>query len=76
VKTGVVKRLIRAVIGTAIAVGIYFGFDAIPANDNPTRYFFRFLLPYLILSFLLYGCWPIICLFMGLVLVRKEPASK
>lgn len=39
----------------------------IPCNDNPTRFFFRYALPALSLSFFTYGVLPIVCLRLKLV---------
>lgn len=61
VHTKLYLRLIRAVIGCGIAGVTFYGFQKIPTNDNPTKYFFHFALPYLLLSFFIYGVFPILC---------------
>jgi hypothetical protein len=67
VHTVLYLRLIRAVIGGAIAGGAYYGLIMIPANDNPTAYFFHFVLPAFCISFFIYGIFPVICMKCGLV---------
>jgi hypothetical protein len=47
----------------------------VPCNDNPTRFFFRFGLPSLSLSFFIYGLFPIICLRIGLVDQAGSPMA-
>jgi hypothetical protein len=71
VHTGVVRRFIRGILGTAIATGIYFLFVLIPSNDNPTKFFFHFALPAMLISFFIYGLFPIICLKINLVVVQE-----
>eukprot|EP00349_Pseudokeronopsis_sp_Brazil_P000047 CAMPEP_0202956488 /NCGR_PEP_ID=MMETSP1396-20130829/993_1 /ASSEMBLY_ACC=CAM_ASM_000872 /TAXON_ID= /ORGANISM="Pseudokeronopsis sp., Strain Brazil" /LENGTH=477 /DNA_ID=CAMNT_0049673519 /DNA_START=6 /DNA_END=1439 /DNA_ORIENTATION=- len=65
-------RLIRALLGCGIAGGVYYGFQQIPAEDSPTKYFFHYVLPALLVSFFIYGLYPILCLKIGLVSVSKE----
>ena len=48
------------------------GFNAIPANDNPTKYFFHYVLPSLLLSFFIYGLYPVMCLRLGMVKVEES----
>jgi hypothetical protein len=67
VRTSFPLRLVRALLGCAVSGGVYLAFQAIPCNDNPTRFFFRYALPGLLLSFFVYGLFPIICLHIGLV---------
>lgn len=67
VHTSMTKRIIRGLLGCAIALGIHTAFQFIPCNDNPTRFFFLFALPAMILSFFIYGIFPIICMKIGLV---------
>ncbi len=55
------KRICRALLGGGIAFALFFLFQIIPAHDNPTKYFFLFLLPASIISFFIYGIWPVIC---------------
>ena len=64
-----ILRFIRAVIGGVIAGLVYWGFYSIPAHDNPTKYFFHFVVPSLLLSFFIYGLYPVCCLKIGLVKV-------
>lgn len=54
-------RIIRTIIGGAIAGVVYWLFTLVPANDNPTRYFFHFVMPAVILSFFIYGIYPVLC---------------
>lgn len=54
-------RIIRAVLGMTLALVIYFLLLLIPASDNPTRYFFHYVMPYMLISFFIYGIFPVIC---------------
>ena len=65
-------RLIRTIIGGGLVGLAYWGFISIPAHDNPTRYFFHFVLPALILSFFIYGIFPVLCLKLKMVHVKRE----
>lgn len=67
VHTKGIFKLIRAVVGGVIAGLVYWGFSSIPAHDNPTRYFFHFVVPALLLSFFTYGLYPVLCNKIGLV---------
>ena len=67
VHTRLWKRLLRGVIGCGIVTGIFITLQLIPCNDNPTRFFFRYTVPALSLSFFTYGIFPIICKYLGLV---------
>jgi hypothetical protein len=60
-------RLVRGLLGSGLAVGAYQLFLLIPCNDNPTKYFFQFALPCLLLSFFVFGVFPILCLRLKLV---------
>jgi hypothetical protein len=40
VHTTPLLRVLRGFIGSAISIGIYYLFQLIPSNDEPTRYFF------------------------------------
>ena len=66
-------RIIRGVLGCAISGAVFFGFQFIPCNDNPTRFFFLYALPALLLSFFVFGVYPILCQKIGLVKVRGLP---
>ena len=72
VHTSALKRIARSVLGCGIVVAVYTAFQYVPCNDNPTRFFFRYALPALSLSFFIYGLFPIICLRIGLV-DHREP---
>ena len=74
VHTVIYFRIIRGILGCAIAGLVYWGFNSIPAHDNPTRYFFHYVVPSLVLSFFIYGVYPVFCLKVGMVRVRKVPA--
>jgi len=67
VHTDLLRRAIRTVVGSGIAVGFYFALQQVPANDNPTKYFFHFVLPALILPFFVFGLFPRLCQLVGLV---------
>ena len=60
-------KLGRGVFGSAIAAGVFFAFQEIPCNDNPTRFFFLYALPAFLISFFVFGVFPIICSKIGLV---------
>lgn len=60
-------RIVRGLIGCGIAIAVYYLFQLIPSNDEPTKYFFEFALPSLLLSFFIYGVFPILCLKVKLV---------
>lgn len=64
-------RLLRSFIGCLIAGVVYYLFTLIPCNDSPTKYFFQFALPSLLLSFFIYGIYPILCLRLHLVKRHK-----
>src|SRR5207244_1936699 len=48
----------------------------IPANDNPTKFFFHFVLPAFLISFFIYGIFPVICLKCHLVEVKEEDKKR
>ena len=72
VRTDFIYRIIRGVIGCGISGGIFIGFQYIPCNDNPTRFFFRYAVPTLFLSFFVFGIFPILCQKVGLVRVNSS----
>jgi hypothetical protein len=72
VHTSMWQRILRSLIGCIIAAAVYLGFTYIPCNDNPTRYFFQFVCPSLLLSFFIYGVFPIMCQKINLVKIRDE----
>ena len=63
------KRVLRAILGSFVAVGIYLLFIFIMKNnrDQSTVYFFRYAFPALLISFFIYGVFPVVCLKLGLV---------
>lgn len=63
-------RIIRAILGGVISGLVFWGFNSIPAHDNPTKYFFHFVIPNLLLSFFIYGLFPVLCWKIGLVRVK------
>lgn len=67
VHTRLWKRLLRGVLGCSITSGMYVVYNLIPCNDNPTRFFFRYTVPALTLSFFIYGIYPILCNKIGLI---------
>ena len=67
VHTSLLLRMVRGFIGCAISLGVFYLFKLIPTNDDPTKYFFEFALPSLLLSFFIYGVYPILCVKMKLV---------
>ncbi len=76
VHTVVYLRIIRAILGGGIAAGVYIGMLYIPADDNPTKYFFHFVMPSFIISFFIYGLFPVICQKCKLVKVREEDKQR
>ena len=73
VHTSLPLRILRGIIGCGLVFGAYLLFQMVPANDNPTRFFFRYALPSLSLSFFIYGVMPIISLKLGLVKQSAAP---
>ena len=73
VRTQFLYRVARGLLGCAVSTGIFIGFQYIPCNDNPTRFFFRYALPALSLSFFIFGIYPILCKKIGLVKVNSVP---
>ena len=71
VHTSLPVRILRGILGCAIVGGVYFAFQQVPCFDNPTRFFFRYALPSLSLSFFIFGVFPIICVKIGLVKQHK-----
>lgn len=67
VHTSAARRVIRTIIGGAISGVVYWLFTLIPAHDNPTRYFFHFIMPAVLLSFFIYGIFPVLCMKVNLV---------
>ena len=65
-------RVIRGVLGTCISGFVYWLFLLIPSNDNPTKFFFHYGLPAILISFFIYGVFPIICLRVGLVMIQQD----
>lgn len=62
VKTSLKKRLVRAVIGTGIAIGLRELFRYISIEDQQlTEYMVNLLLPSLVIPFLIYGPFLILC---------------
>lgn len=76
VHTTLLLRIIRTVIGLSISALVYWGFLKIPANDNPTKYFFHYVLPALTISFFIYGLFPVICMKCKLVQVKEEDKQR
>jgi hypothetical protein len=75
VKTSLVKRIIRGILGIAIVACVFIGFRYVPSHDNPTRFFFLYALPAMSLSFFTFGIYPIICLKIGLVRQYAKPMT-
>jgi hypothetical protein len=63
------KRAVRAIIGAFVAVGLYAFFYFLMRNnrDQSTVYFFRYALPAFVISFIMYGFFPVVCKKIGLV---------
>ena len=75
--TTVWKRLIRMVLGLAIAIGVqYFFYWAVKqTNDIATRFFFGYALPNFLNSFFIFGLFPVICKRLKLVQQDEQFAS-
>lgn len=73
VHTHLFARILRGLLGCGIALGVYECFQLIPCNDNPTKFFFLFALPSMVLSFFIYGVFPIIC--AKIKLVKDQSSS-
>ena len=69
INTSLYKRLLRMILGVAIAVAIQYFFTWVTqqTNDIATKYFFGHALPFLINSFIIFGLFPIACKYMRLV---------
>lgn len=72
------KRLIRMVLGVASAYGINFFFQwcVKGVNDLATKYFFGCALPGFLSAYWVFGFFPIICKWMGLVQKEEEYAKQ
>lgn len=57
------KRLLRSIVGTALAVGVFKASDLLVSQttDFATKYFFSYLVPNLLTSFFFFGIYPIVC---------------
>lgn len=69
-------RVIRTILGVGISGGVYYCLILIPTNDNPTKYFFHYILPALLISFFIYGIYPVLCLLCKLVQVKEEDKKR
>mmetsp|Transcript_26007 Transcript_26007/g.32435 ORF Transcript_26007/g.32435 Transcript_26007/m.32435 type:complete len:194 (-) Transcript_26007:88-669(-) len=72
------KRLGRMVIGVAIAVGVDYFFEwcVHEVNDLATKYFFGHALPGFLTAYWVFGLFPIVCKWMGLVQREDELAKQ
>ena len=72
------KRLIRMVLGVASAYGInrLFQWCVKGVNDLATKYFFGCALPGFLSAYWVFGFFPIICKWMGLVQKEEEYAKQ
>lgn len=73
VHTRLWKRLVRGVLGCGLVTGLFIAYNYIPCNDNPTRFFFRYTVPALSISFFTYGIFPILCNKIGLIDRSETP---
>jgi len=66
------KRVVRMILGLSIAVGAFFFFAWIVSdtNDLATIFFFGHALPNFLISFFIFGLFPIMCKWMHLI--QKE----
>ena len=69
INTSLWKRVLRMVLGLAITVGVqvFFTWCVSSTNDIATMYFFGYAVPYFVNSFFIFGLYPIICTWIGLV---------
>ena len=63
VNTSPMKKFVRTFIGLLIALGVreFFTWTVSHTNDISTMYFFGFALPYFLISFFIFGIYPIMC---------------
>jgi len=68
------KKLIRTIIGLSIAAGFNYLFFLFvkSSNDVATRFFFGRACPMFIMSFFIFGLYPIVCNKIGLVLQADQ----
>ena len=69
VHTSWVKKFARTLLGCLVSVGLYVLFwgSIRTSSIQSTRYFFGFAAPALLISFFMFGLFPIACKYMGLV---------
>ena len=56
----------------SFGIAYFFYYFVKDTNDQATKYFFIFLLPNFLVSFFVFGWFPIICNWMGLVITREN----
>jgi hypothetical protein len=63
------KKLLRTLLGLAVTVSIYAAFWYMVKDSSiySTRFFFGFAAPALFISFFMFGLFPIVCKYIGLV---------
>lgn len=68
------KRIIRMVLGLAVAFGITFLFHwtVHASNDLATKYFFGYAIPAFLSSYWIFGIFPIVCKWLHLIQNEKE----
>lgn len=68
------RKLLRLVLGLSISIGIayFFFFITQHSNDQATKFFFIFFLPNALISFFIFGFFPIICNRIGLVISSEQ----
>jgi hypothetical protein len=69
VQTSPCKRMIRTILGVTLAGLLYspFYFGSKNTTSQMTKFMFRFCMPALVISFIMYGVFPIMCKYMKLV---------
>jgi hypothetical protein len=66
-ETNWIKRLIRGVIGGSVTIGVYFLSSLIPITDSITTFTFKYAVPNLVSTLLVFGFVPVFCKYIGLV---------
>jgi hypothetical protein len=68
------RKILRLILGLSISMGVayFFFFITKNSNDQATKFFFIFFLPNALVSFFVFGLFPIICNRIGLVISSEQ----
>jgi len=74
INTSLWRRFIRLIVGLSIAFGINYFFNWLTSkiSDVPTKFFFGYAFPGFIVSYWIFGIFPIICKWLHLVQKEEE----